>query len=312
MPGRWQNRPRGSATNKASGRCRVQPNSAAAAAWGMPLRLHGDIAVLKPAHAWLPAGLARTLGLLGLGMLVWACVSTALLQSRGDAFVNLRPFQDRTLGAGFVLALCWGWALWPQPANAEQRRWRPRALAALGLVLLANAALLVLLHLPAHSPGLIAIAGAIACMGAFCGDRARHAGTGASGLALVAAGAIGLGIARRGSAVLRFHGLVVAGADGRRRGADAGVVGRDIGRTADGQLGQHRPSVAVAAASALAALVAAVRRAGAALAADAGTGVEACFAKGAVVPGGAGDRRRRCWPTGACAAATLVEVQNGA
>lgn len=124
------------------------------------------MAVLKPAHAWLPAGLARTLGLLGLGMLVWACVSTALLQSRGDAFVNLRPFQDRTLGAGFALALCWGWALWPQPATAAQRRWRPRALAALGLVLLANAALLVLLHLPAHSPGLIAIAGAIACMGA--------------------------------------------------------------------------------------------------------------------------------------------------
>ncbi|HEY9255521.1 MAG TPA: hypothetical protein VIP30_13400 [Stenotrophomonas sp.] len=133
----------------------------------MPFRLHGDIAVLKPSHAGLPAGLARTLGLLGLGMLVWACVSTALLQSRGDAFVNLRPFQDRTLGAGFVLALGWGWALWPQPANAEQRRWRPRALAALGLVLFANAALLVLLHLPAHSPGLIAIAGAIACMGAF-------------------------------------------------------------------------------------------------------------------------------------------------
>ncbi|HVJ37070.1 MAG TPA: hypothetical protein VM687_04620 [Stenotrophomonas sp.] len=130
------------------------------------MRLHADTAVLKPAHAWLPAGLARTLGLLGLGMLVWACVSTALLQGRGDAFVNLRPFQDRTLGAGFALALCWGWALWPQPADTEQRRWRPRALAALGLVLLATAALLLLLHVPAHSPGLIAIAGAIACMGA--------------------------------------------------------------------------------------------------------------------------------------------------
>ena len=123
--------------------------------------------MLKSIPAWLPAGLARTLGLLGLGMLVWACVSTALLQGRGDAFLNLRPFQDRTLGTGFVLALCWGWALWPQAAGIEQRRWRSRALAALGVVLLAVAVLLVLLHLPAHSPGLIAIAGAVACMGAF-------------------------------------------------------------------------------------------------------------------------------------------------
>ena len=132
----------------------------------MPFCLRAGTAVLKSVPTWLPGGLARTLGLIGLGMLVWACVSTALLQGRGDAFLNLRPFQDRTLGAGWVLALGWGWALWPQPAQAGQRRWRPHALAALGLVLLAAAALLVLLHLPAHSPGLIAIAGAIACMGA--------------------------------------------------------------------------------------------------------------------------------------------------
>lgn len=136
--------------------------------------------MLRSVPAWLPGGLARTFGLLGLGMLVWACVSTALLQGRGDAFANLRPFQDRTLGTGLVLALCWGWALWSPPALDERRRWRTRALAALAVVVLADAALLVLLHLPTHSPGLIAIAGAIACMGAFAaillGTQALAAG----------------------------------------------------------------------------------------------------------------------------------------
>ncbi|MDG2527056.1 hypothetical protein P6166_17015 [Stenotrophomonas sp. HITSZ_GD] len=122
--------------------------------------------MLKPLPAGMAALWARTLGLLGLGMLVWACVSTALLQGRGDAFLNLRPLQDRTLGVGLVLAALWLGPLWRRPDAAEPRIWRPRALAALGVAMIGDIALIVLLHLPTHSPGLIAIAGAIACMGA--------------------------------------------------------------------------------------------------------------------------------------------------
>lgn len=122
--------------------------------------------MLKSLPAGWPVLLARTLGLLGLGMLVWACVSTALLQGRGDAFLSLRPLQDRSLGMGFVLSALLLMPLWPNAGDADQRIWRPRALAALGVALVGDLALIVLLHLPAHSPGLIAIAGAIACMGA--------------------------------------------------------------------------------------------------------------------------------------------------
>lgn len=123
--------------------------------------------MLKPLPADMPALLARTLGLLGLGMLVWACVSTALLQGRGDAFLNLRPLQDRSLGVGLVLCALLLAPLWRRPpASSDQRIWRPRALAALGVAMVGDLALIVLLHLPVHSPGLIAIAGAIACMGA--------------------------------------------------------------------------------------------------------------------------------------------------
>lgn len=119
--------------------------------------------MMKPTSA-LPIGLARALGLLGLGMLVWACVSTALLQGRGDAFLNLRPMQNRALGSGLLLSALLLVPLWPQAQAAATRLWRPRALAALALTLAADAALLVLLNLQTHSPGLIAIAGALACI----------------------------------------------------------------------------------------------------------------------------------------------------
>ncbi|HEY0334783.1 MAG TPA: hypothetical protein VGC74_13915 [Stenotrophomonas sp.] len=115
--------------------------------------------------AWLPAAVVRTLGLLGLGMLIWIGVSTALLQGSGDAMLSLRPLQFRALGVSalLIMALIVQLALQPVP---DRQPWRARALAALGVTVAANGALLVLLAVERRSPGVIAIAAAIACIGA--------------------------------------------------------------------------------------------------------------------------------------------------
>lgn len=107
---------------------------------------------------------ARALGLLGTGMLVWAGISTALLQGRGAAFANLLPLQDLALGSGVGLALC---LLLPLLRQAGGRpAWRARALATLVLLLVADVALVFLLHASTRSPGMIALAGAITCLAA--------------------------------------------------------------------------------------------------------------------------------------------------
>ena len=121
--------------------------------------------MLRTAPDWLRAGLARTLGLLGLGMLIWAGISTALLQGRGDALLSLRPLQYRALGGAAVLIAVVVVHLLLQPA-AQRSRWRPRALATLGLALLADLVLLVLLGADHRSPGLVSVFGVIACIAA--------------------------------------------------------------------------------------------------------------------------------------------------
>ena len=121
--------------------------------------------MLKSAPAWLPAGLARTVGLLGLGMLIWAGISTALLQGRGDALLSLRPLQYRALGGAAVLVALLGAQLLLQPV-AGRARWRARALATLGVALLADVVLLFLLGADQRSPGLVSIFGVITCIAA--------------------------------------------------------------------------------------------------------------------------------------------------
>lgn len=121
--------------------------------------------MLRTAPDWLPSGLARTLGLLGLGMLIWVGISTALLQGRGDALLSLRPLQYRALGGAAALIAIVAVQLLLQPI-ASRSRWRARALATLGLALLADIGLLVLLGADQRSPGLVAVFGGIACIAA--------------------------------------------------------------------------------------------------------------------------------------------------
>jgi len=121
--------------------------------------------MLRTAPDGLPSGLVRTLGLLGLGMLIWAGISTALLQGRGDALLSLRPLQYRALGGAAALIAVVALQLLLQPA-ALRSRWRPHALATLGLALLADLVLLVLLGADRRSPGLVSVFGMIACIAA--------------------------------------------------------------------------------------------------------------------------------------------------
>lgn len=121
--------------------------------------------MLRAAPEWLPSGLARTLGLLGLGMLIWAGISTALLQGRGDALLSLRPLQYRALGGAAALLAVLGAQLWLQSASLRAQ-WRARALATLAVALLADIVLLVLLSADQRSPGLVSIFGVIACIAA--------------------------------------------------------------------------------------------------------------------------------------------------
>lgn len=115
--------------------------------------------------AGLLSGLARTLGLLGLGMLIWIGVSTALLQGHGEAMLSLRPLQFRALGGAAVLILVLAVQLAREPV-AGRERWRSRAWAALALAVAGDLVLMALLSLDQRSPGWIAVAASVACVAA--------------------------------------------------------------------------------------------------------------------------------------------------
>ncbi|HBK47042.1 MAG TPA: hypothetical protein DDZ67_11530 [Xanthomonadaceae bacterium] len=121
--------------------------------------------MLSSTRPALRAAVAATLGNIGLGLLVWIGISTALLQTRGNDFMSLRPLQNSALLLG--LALVAGFSAWLLLArDTGGTRARPRALASLGFTLLADVALLWLLAQKGSAPGMVAVVGAVLCIAA--------------------------------------------------------------------------------------------------------------------------------------------------